>query len=118
MCDRDFFCEKFGSVNFLSYLCGMNRKEHLLTILAEECMEIGKECTKALRFGLEDHHPTQTGTNSQKINDEYNDLLAVVDMLNEEGFLDTHVNVEKIKNKKERVEKYLLYSKEHGTLNE
>ena len=96
----------------------MNRKEHLLTILAEECMEIGKECTKALRFGLEDHHPTQTGTNSQKIDDEYNDLIAVIGMLNDEGFLDVRISVDKIKKKVERVEKYLLYSKEHGTLND
>ena len=96
----------------------MNRKEHLLTILAEECMEIGKECTKALRFGIEDHHPTQTGTNDQKISDEYNDLLAVIAMLNDEGFLHVTIDKDKIEKKKERVEKYLLYSKEHGTLNE
>jgi NTP pyrophosphatase (non-canonical NTP hydrolase) len=96
----------------------MNRKEHLLTILAEECMEIGKECTKALRFGINDHHPTQTGTNAQKINDEFNDLVAVIDMLNNEGHLDVNVDLEKIEKKKERVEKYLLYSKEHGTLND
>ena len=96
----------------------MNRKEHLLTILAEECMEIGKECTKALRFGINDHHPTQTGTNAQKISDEYNDLLAVIAMLNDEGFLNVTIDKEKIAKKKERVEKYLLYSKEHGTLNE
>jgi len=96
----------------------MNRKEHLLTILAEECMEIGKECTKALRFGTEDHHPTQTGTNAQKISDEYNDLLAVIGMLNDEGFLNVTIDKDKIKKKQEKVEKYLLYSKEHGTLNE
>jgi hypothetical protein len=96
----------------------MNRKEHLLTILAEECMEIGKECTKALRFGTEDHHPTQTGTNAQKISDEYNDLLAVIGMLNDEGFLNVTIDKDKIKKKQETVEKYLLYSKEHGTLNE
>lgn len=96
----------------------MNRKEHLLTILSEECMEIGKECTKALRFGTEDHHPTQTGTNAQKINNEYNDLLAVISMLNDEGYLNITIDNEKISNKKDKIEKYLLYSLERGTLNE
>lgn len=96
----------------------MNRKEHLLTILSEECMEIAKEVSKGLRFGLEDHHPSQTGTNAQKINDEFNDLMAVIEMLNDEGYLKVKLDGNKMNTKKERVEKYLLYSKEHGTLNE
>ena len=94
----------------------MNRKEHLLTILSEECIEIAKEISKALRFGLEDHHPTQVGTNSKKINDEYNDLLGVMQMLINEGHLKIEVDPLKIQAKMEKVEKYLKYSEEHGTL--
>lgn len=96
----------------------MNRKEHLLTCLSEECMEVAKEASKGLRFGLDDHHPTQTGTNEQKINDEFNDLVAILIMLREEGVVTIQIDDEKIKAKKEKVEKYLLYSKERGTLND
>lgn len=32
----------------------MNATEHLLVCLAEECGEVAKECSKALRFGLDD----------------------------------------------------------------
>lgn len=94
----------------------MNRQEHLLTILSEECGEIAKEISKGLRFGLDDHHPTQVGTNAEKINLEYNDLVAVFEMLNDEGILEVKLDPELIKRKKERVEKYLLYAKERGTL--
>lgn len=94
----------------------MNRQEHLLTILSEECGEIAKEISKGLRFGLDDHHPTQVGTNAEKINLEYNDLVAVLEMLNDEGILEVKLDRELIKRKKERVEKYLLYAKERGTL--
>jgi len=32
----------------------MNRTEHLLVCLAEECAEVGQAVAKALRFGLDD----------------------------------------------------------------
>ena len=35
----------------------MNREEHLLTILSEECAEVIKDVSKALRFGLDDYPP-------------------------------------------------------------
>lgn len=95
----------------------MNRKEHLLTIMSEECLEIAKEISKGLRFGLEDHHPTQTGTNAQKINHEFNDLVAVMEMLRDDGHLSVDIDRELVETKKERVEKYLLYSQDKGTLN-
>lgn len=95
----------------------MNRKEHLLTILSEECLEIAKDVSKGLRFGLDDHYPTQTITNGESINHEFNDLLAVIEMLNEEGILNVKPDRELIEKKKQKVEHFLLYSKNAGTLN-
>lgn len=92
----------------------MNRIEHLLTILSEECAEVTKECSKALRFGLE--NPYQGTTSSQKIADELNDLIAVADMIKDASVIGPFIDDKKIKAKKDKVEKYLEYSKRIGKL--
>jgi hypothetical protein len=59
----------------------MNRIEHLLTIVAEECAEVSQRCSKALRFGLEEIQPGQTLTNAARIYQEYADLRAAMELL-------------------------------------
>ena len=95
----------------------MNRLEHLLTILGEECAEIQKAASKAKRFGLEDGYPGTDRTNHNDINNELNDLMAVVEMLNCEG-LSLHMHTHKREDKKVKVERYLEYAKQQGTLTE
>lgn len=97
----------------------MNYNEHLLTILAEECNEIGQRAHKALRFGLDEiykNHPDgKSLTNAERIMQEYDDLQGVLIICQEKGLLPSsnHENVElKIK----KIEKYLEYSKLVGTL--
>ena len=108
----------------------MNRKEHLLTILAEEGSEVAQACSKALRFGIKDQltlDPTgpvgTTGpTNQERIRDEFIDLVAVYEMGVKEGILidaDITINDEfydAAEKKKEKVESFLLYSDKKGTL--
>jgi len=98
----------------------MNRREHLLTILSEECAEVAKEASKANRFGLNDHQPGQpeTETNRKKLTEELNDLIAIAEMLYDEGYIDDFLELDKMELKKVKVEKYLLYSKKAGTLND
>lgn len=43
----------------------MTREEHLLVIIAEECVEIAKNATKALRFGLHECGPGVPDTNAR-----------------------------------------------------
>jgi len=107
----------------------VNRQEHLLTILGEECSELHQEICKALRFGIYEQRDLST-SNSQRIFKEFNDLMAMVEMVNESAVSTSfesasvtlgerglmYRNEEFIKAKKEKVEKYLLYSKECGTL--
>lgn len=98
----------------------MNRLEHLLTILTEECAEVQQAATKTLRFGLEegrDLSAMEYGNNVQRLRHEINDMLAMVEMLETEG-LDLSPNHGLRKYKKDKVETYLLYSKECGTLND
>ncbi|VTT98915.1 Uncharacterized protein OS=Acidovorax sp. KKS102 GN=C380_18230 PE=4 SV=1 [Gemmataceae bacterium] len=102
----------------------MTRTEHLLTILAEESAEVAQRVSKALRFGLAEIEPGQEKTNAQRIMDEVNDFIAVYQML--AGPLvsptcplfrgDPLVFMSQIRVKQEKVEKYLRYSAECGTL--
>jgi hypothetical protein len=102
----------------------VTREEHLLTIIAEESTEIAKCATKALRFGLTDTEPGKDENNATRMTLEYLDLIAVLEMLRDENpaFRLWHQRAkfginEKIAAKREKVEKFLLYSKEQGTLN-
>jgi hypothetical protein len=93
----------------------MNKTEHLLTIVGEECSEVHQRCSKALRFGMNEIEPNQAFSNQRRILQEFNDLVAVMEMLFEcpiNKLLYQH----EIMAKKDKVLKFLEYSKEQGTL--
>lgn len=71
----------------------LNKTEHLLTCLSEECAEIQQLCSKALRFGLDSYHPDDLEMlqNIHKLKLEINDLFAVVDYLERLGLWDAQV---------------------------
>lgn len=102
----------------------MTREEHLLTILAEECSEVAQRASKAIRFGLLEIEPGQPKTNAERIMDELNDLIAVYQMLagpmvspTMEAFrMDPDDMWAAIRAKQAKVEKFLRYSSELGTL--
>ena len=92
----------------------MNRQEHLLVIFSEECNEIAQEVSKALRFGVNEQRDLPT-SNLERIQKEFNQLMAMRDMLWDEGVCirdDKQVRFDK----RVKVEKYLTYSKKCGTL--
>lgn len=96
----------------------MNKIEHLLTCLIEECSEVQKEATKALRFGLDDKYKCDSHQ-AQKIVNEFADLLGVFEMLKDEGvvsILSKDEIDELIHKKKQRVLKYMKYAIKRGTL--
>lgn len=96
----------------------MNRQEYLLVCLNEECLEVAKEADKALRFGLDDWSPSglPSETNRKKITQELTDLIAVAQMLKDEYHIDEYMIEENITKKKNKIEKYMLYSINKGTL--
>lgn len=97
----------------------MTRTEHLLTILAEECCEVAHRATKALRFGLDEVQPGQDQGNASRVMGEYADLLAVVEMLCDEGSLPRIMDLRSaIDAKKAKVEKFYRYSIECGLAEE
>jgi NTP pyrophosphatase (non-canonical NTP hydrolase) len=97
----------------------MNRREHLLTCLAEECTEVGQRVTKALRFGLDEVQTGQDLTNRQRIAEEYRDLVAVAAILVEEGILAVHemaVDQKAVDAKRARIERFMEISRREGVL--
>jgi len=61
----------------------MNRIEYLLGVVAEEATETAQAALKALRFGLDDHHPDNDIPNREKLVIEYNQLQASMQLLDE-----------------------------------
>ena len=95
----------------------MNRGEHLLTILIEECSEVQKATTKILRFGMNERRDMPF-TNYERLKSELDDIRAMVEMIQCEFDIDLEPDIQAINDKQEKVEKYLLYSKECRTLND
>lgn len=94
----------------------MTRIEHLLWLLAEECAEVAQRASKAARFGLGEVQPGQDLTNARRIVQELDDLLATVVMLEDEGCLPSSGGEEASLAKRAKVEEFLRYSAECGTL--
>lgn len=109
----------------------MNKSEHLLTIVAEECAEVQKEISKALRFGLDDKltldpdgpRGTEGPTNRQKIAEEFLDLLGAYQEAVSEGILPDLMLyslplgvVSRMRKKSSRIRSYMRYALRVGTL--
>lgn len=91
----------------------MTEREHLLTILAEECAEVAQRASKALRFGDDEIQPGQQLTNLERIIDEVIDVVAVLSMLGIETY---EFSITGVLRKKAKVRKYLDYAEQCGTL--
>ena len=60
----------------------------VLAILQEEAAEVIQAVSKVQRFGLDNHHPNRTTTNKQELEEELGDLLAMIQILTDQNFLD------------------------------
>jgi hypothetical protein len=97
----------------------MTRTQHLLIKLMEECAEVQQRASKALIFTLEEIEPGQPYRNRDRLSQEITDLIAVLEMLEEDEIISfSPVIREQISEKKKKVLKFLDYSRELGTLKE
>ena len=95
----------------------MNRTEHLLTCLAEECAEVQQAIAKALRFGLDDGRPGVGLSNAQDIGREFVDVVALMEMLVDSGVIKLPPNrLARTEQKKSRVEEWMAYAEQRGAL--
>ena len=82
----------------------------------EECDETSQRASKAIRFTLEEVQPSQELTNAQRIVYEFNDILAVMELMQERGMISNMFDREAIDKKKAKVQKYLAYSEQLGAV--
>mgnify|MGYP001214689894 FL=1 len=93
----------------------MNKIEHLLICLSEECAEVIKSTDKALRFGLGDSHPSEAGSNYERIEHEINDLYGVIELLSMHGIYFPRDD-RQVKEKIEKIRHYMEYAEARGTI--
>ena len=85
----------------------MNKKQHLLITLMEECAEVQHAVAKVLRFG----------DSMERVNDELNDLAGIVALLKAEGITE-EIDPEKIYAKIKKVRQYMQYAIDRGAVYE
>ena len=64
------------------------RVRETLLILQEECAEVTQAVSKCFRFGLDNFKPGKPATNVEHLEVEIGDLLAMIDILVEQGIVD------------------------------
>jgi NTP pyrophosphatase (non-canonical NTP hydrolase) len=83
----------------------MTRDEEIMTILQEECAEVIQMVSKIKRFGLDEIHLKQGGTNRERLTEEVGDLQAMINLLQLYNVVDVSA-VEEAKNAKFEKLKY------------
>lgn len=94
----------------------MTNREQLLVILMEECDEVSQRASKALRFTLEEIQLGQELTNAERIVYEFSDLFAVMQIMFREGMIPRVVDMDMVRQKQAKIEKWQEHSKAVGAL--
>lgn len=95
----------------------MNRQEHMLDILSEECIEVAKEVSKALRFTLDEQYVKSEFTNRERIVNELKDVLCMIEICRTEGLLPPIcITEDDIETKFAKIERYMQISRQYGAL--
>ncbi len=92
----------------------VNREQYLQCVLGEEANEVGQMACKNQRFGSQEIFPGQLLTNAERMHLEIDDLMALIEMLNDEFAFGYKPNRANIEAKKDKVNKYGLYSESLG----
>lgn len=99
----------------------MKSQEHLMTVFAEELgevaielLELQKQIFKALRFGIDEQRDLPT-SNRERIEAEWQDLLGAVEKLRDAG-INLTPDIAAIHAKMAKVDKYMAYAKDLGTI--
>lgn len=87
----------------------MNEYQYLLIELSSECIELSDISSKTLY--LDSNVECQYKKNFENLNDKILKILAIIEILKDKGM---NINFDDINSKKEKVNRYLNYSKSIG----
>jgi hypothetical protein len=91
-------------------------QQHLLVKLMEECAEVVQAAAKALLFGIE-HSGPKMESNLANLNFELSDVIGTIQACKDHG-IELHMCPHAAHAKVGKIERYMEYSKELGTLHE
>lgn len=93
----------------------MTERQYLLVKLAEEACELGQIALKTAHFGVYEQQFEDGPTNIDRVNDEFNDLLGVLELLRtEHSITDVGMDSDKIVAKMAKLKHYMNLSKSLG----
>jgi hypothetical protein len=90
--------------------------EYLLVCLGEEFNESAQEVAKCLRFTCMDRHPSKPHNNLEGLRKEFSQVIAVMELLEDEGIHIMPVDRNEIEAKKQRLLEYAEHSRKLGVL--
>ena len=90
----------------------MKLDQFFLLKLMEECAEVSQRASKTIQFGWDEIQPGQDKTNRERLQGEVYDLLCLAALLK----LDISWDEEIFNKKKDKLLKYLKYSKDIGAM--
>ena len=67
-----------------------NKTKNMLIGAIEECGKITQYCSKAIKFGLFNHHPNKNKTNGDEILIKYYRLQSIIEALQRDHVLPTY----------------------------
>jgi NTP pyrophosphatase (non-canonical NTP hydrolase) len=98
--------EKRADTEIESIVIDNNRVFETLGILQEECAEVIQNVSKCRRFGLDNEYLNGAGTQRENLEKEIGDVLAMVDILMDQGVLTRTALDTAITNKKQKLRKW------------
>ncbi len=99
----------------------MTSEENLLLTAMEECSEVSQAISKCLRFGMGGKRRPSSETNEKHVITEYYQLMAVMEMLFDNGIIHTISREERMEIKEKKKAKVLAYqekSREAGLISD
>ena len=80
--------------------------KEVMDILQEECAEVIQAVSKISRFGIDNFKPGKPKTNREHLEEEVGDMLAMIDIMLEQGIV-TKINLDIAKSAKiEKLKKW------------
>ncbi|BBC78074.1 nucleoside triphosphate pyrophosphohydrolase [Escherichia phage EcS1] len=90
----------------------MNRLQHSLLKLSEECNEVAQICSKIIQFGFDSEYEGET--NREKLYNELTDVLACIEYVKWHSDFEFAPSTNRILDKTDKLQKYREISEDLG----